>query len=171
MTFETFGDLADVEEAGVKMIRHVELWDPGHADVKPWGRPWFAHFVPKVNTAFCASPLFFCSVCSTHLDGLTKWRELGKDELPSGCESGVEYQTGERRSGFALDLNPPEADRLVINTKTYLRFLLSAFHSAGGSTRTQVLEDIAEAFEDDVDVVVNCTGIGAQRLGGVADQN
>jgi D-amino-acid oxidase len=51
-----------------------------------------------------------------------------------------------------------------------MKWLLDQFIAAGGTTCRRQLAHINEAFGENTDVVVNCTGIGARVLGGVEDE-
>ncbi|CAG8595846.1 3351_t:CDS:2 [Cetraspora pellucida] len=63
-------------------------------------------------------------------------------------------------------------DVFTINVDKYLYWLLNQFTSAGGKTQRIYINHINELMENNnVDVIVNCTGIGAKTLGGVDDLN
>ncbi|CAG8468552.1 4466_t:CDS:2 [Scutellospora calospora] len=63
-------------------------------------------------------------------------------------------------------------DVFTINVDKYLHWLLNQFTSAGGKTQRIYINHINELMENNnVDVIVNCTGIGAKTLGGVDDLN
>ncbi|RHZ61911.1 hypothetical protein Glove_345g53 [Diversispora epigaea] len=72
-------------------------------------------------------------------------------ELPPNAKFGIVYTT------------------VTIDVPKYLHWLLDQFINAGGKTRKMHISHINEAFEDDVHIVVNCTGICAKTLGGVED--
>ncbi|KAI9489980.1 hypothetical protein BDB00DRAFT_840341 [Zychaea mexicana] len=79
-----------------------------------------------------------------------------ENELPPGAKIGYRYTT------------------MVVNAPHYLHWLQHQFKSAGGIIVRRRLLHIRDAFELDdgwgaVDAVVNCTGLGARYLGGVAD--
>ncbi|KAI9300428.1 hypothetical protein BJ944DRAFT_273065 [Cunninghamella echinulata] len=58
---------------------------------------------------------------------------------------------------------------VLINSPYYLNWLLKQFTMKGGKIQRKELKDIHEAFDDYVDAVVNCTGLGSLSLGGVKD--
>ncbi|KAF4509093.1 hypothetical protein G6O67_005396 [Ophiocordyceps sinensis] len=87
---------------------------------------------------------------------LPDFRELGPDELLPGHESGCEFTS------------------VCINTATYLQWLLGQCLKAGVVFKRAVLSDIAEAAAmshtgSPASVVVNATGLGSLKLGGVRD--
>lgn len=51
----------------------------------------------------------------------------------------------------------------------YLSWLLKQFLLLGGQRKKQTLSHLSDAITDDIDIVVNCTGVRAKDLGGVAD--
>ncbi|RIB16659.1 hypothetical protein C2G38_1969910 [Gigaspora rosea] len=79
------------------------------------------------------------------------FRVLPPYKLPPGVEFGLSYTT------------------ITINGPKYIRWLLKQFTIAGGKIKKVRLSHINESFDDDVDIVVNCTGIGARTFGGVQD--
>ncbi|GBB90208.1 hypothetical protein RclHR1_01710008 [Rhizophagus clarus] len=80
-----------------------------------------------------------------------KFQVIPKDKLPKGAEYGLSYVT--------VSMDVPK----------YLRWLLSQFTNAGGKTKKIHLNHLNDAFEPDVDIIVNCSGINARTLGGVND--
>ncbi|PKK64631.1 hypothetical protein RhiirC2_716142 [Rhizophagus irregularis] len=78
-----------------------------------------------------------------------KFRNLNKEELPTGIECGVTYKTD--------------------NLTPYLNYLLNTFISLGGTTQHVSLSHLNECIESDTDVVINCSGIHAGTLGCVED--
>lgn len=84
------------------------------------------------------------------------YRELGPAELVAGHDSGCEFTS------------------VCINTATYLQWLLGQCLKAGVVVKRAVLSDIAEAEAmshtgSAATIVVNATGLGSLRLGGVKD--
>ncbi|CAG8530185.1 1922_t:CDS:2 [Paraglomus occultum] len=73
-------------------------------------------------------------------------------QLPAGAKSGISYTT------------------VAIDVPKYLKWLLQQFIAAGGKTQRCHLAHVKGAFGENVDVVVNCTGIRARTLGGIEDQ-
>jgi len=59
---------------------------------------------------------------------------------------------------------------VAIDVPKYLKWQLQKFTDGGGNTQRCRLKHIKEAFGENVDVVVNCTGLRASNLGGVEDQ-
>lgn len=89
-------------------------------------------------------------------DVLGGYRELSEDELIPGHESGAEVTS------------------LCINTAIYLPWLLGQCLKAGVVIKRAVLSHIDEAKTlshtgKPADIIVNTTGLGALKLGGVAD--
>ncbi|RIA89424.1 hypothetical protein C1645_824881 [Glomus cerebriforme] len=80
-----------------------------------------------------------------------KFQVIPKDKLPKGVEYGISYTT--------VSMDVPK----------YLRWLLNQFTNAGGTKKKAHLNHLNDAFEPDVDIVVNCTGISARTFGGVED--
>ncbi|CAG8787945.1 813_t:CDS:2, partial [Dentiscutata erythropus] len=80
-----------------------------------------------------------------------KFRVLPQRKLPPGVEFGLSYTT------------------ITIHGPRYIRWLLKQFVCAGGKIKKVHLSHINESFEDDVDIVVNCTGLNARTFGGVQD--
>jgi hypothetical protein len=67
---------------------------------------------------------------------------------------------------------------VLINSPHYLTWLLRQFISKGGKLHRQTLNCISEVFDgieegerQQVDGVVNCTGLGSLHLGGVKDSS
>jgi len=85
------------------------------------------------------------------------FRELDKDELPEGIDSGCEWTS------------------VCINTVLYLSWLVGQCRSLGVTFKRAVLKHITEASAlgpqgARVDIVINCSGLLASRLGGVMDK-
>ncbi|KAG9300702.1 hypothetical protein G9A89_023500 [Geosiphon pyriformis] len=81
------------------------------------------------------------------------YRHLEKHELPDGVGFGITYKT------------------VTINPESYLNYLLNTFISLGGTTRYADLAHIQEAIFPETNIVINCSGIHARKLGGVQDIN
>lgn len=89
-------------------------------------------------------------------DVLGNYRELNTDELIAGHESGAEVTS------------------ICINTAVYLPWLLGQCLKAGVVVKREILEHIREAKHlshtgNPADIVINATGLGARKLGGVED--
>lgn len=82
------------------------------------------------------------------------FRRLNKDELPEGIQHGATFTC------------------ILIDTPHYLPFLQQMFEERGGRMIRASLQDVSEiaTYAPQVDAVVNCTGLGARELGGVADK-
>ena len=83
---------------------------------------------------------------------------LREDELPPGFDSGSTFTS------------------VCINTSLYLPYLVSQCLKNGVIFERRILDHISVAKSlhhsgEPADVVVNCTGISARKLGGVMDQN
>ena len=74
-----------------------------------------------------------------------EYRRLTSEELPEGYKSGFTFQS------------------LCIEMPIYSAYVLDAFAKDGGSLIVREVHGFDEAFEE-VDVVVNCTGLGSQAL-------
>ncbi|KAG1048753.1 hypothetical protein G6F43_008876 [Rhizopus delemar] len=77
-----------------------------------------------------------------------------KDELPEGAKIGHYYTT------------------VLINSPVYLKWLETKFKELGGIIEQRMIRDI-KVFADqnkDVDVLINCTGLGSKYIGGVKDK-
>ena len=90
-------------------------------------------------------------------DVLGGYRELSQDELIPGHESGA------------------EVDSICINTAVYLPWLLGQCLKAGVVVKRGVLEHIQQAkllshTGTEADIIINATGLGARKLGGVQDE-
>ncbi|KAI8876039.1 nucleotide-binding domain-containing protein [Backusella circina FSU 941] len=75
---------------------------------------------------------------------------LQKEELPEGISFGYYFTT------------------VLISPGKYLSWLQTQFLNLGGKRCVQNVESITDVTTDDVDIVVNCTGLGAKNL--VGDQ-
>ncbi|CAO3627033.1 unnamed protein product [Mucor fragilis] len=58
---------------------------------------------------------------------------------------------------------------VLINPLVYLPWLFKQYLAMGGKHRKQKIDRISDAMSDDVDIVVNCTGVRAKDLAGVMD--
>ncbi|KAL8796163.1 MAG: hypothetical protein Q9195_001496 [Heterodermia aff. obscurata] len=90
-------------------------------------------------------------------DVVPDFRNLTKDELPPGHETGNTFTS------------------VCINTAIYLPWLTSECLKAGVVFQRQILNHISDAANvhhsgKKADVVVNCTGLSAGKLGGVMDE-
>jgi len=79
------------------------------------------------------------------------FRVLEKHELPHGAVCGVKYTT------------------FAINPVRYMLYLLERCTALGAVTVRREVDSLEQCFAEDVDVVVNCTGMGARTLAG--DEN
>ncbi|KAF0464778.1 nucleotide-binding domain-containing protein [Gigaspora margarita] len=86
-------------------------------------------------------------------DFVPEFRVIPLEELPSGVEYGVSYIT--------VSLNVPK----------YLQWLLDQFIANGSKRKKIHLSHINESFfaDNEIDVVVNCTGVNARTFSGVMD--
>ncbi|KAJ3127204.1 hypothetical protein HK098_006656 [Nowakowskiella sp. JEL0407] len=87
--------------------------------------------------------------------GLTpNFRELEHDELLDGIEFGFQFDT------------------LLINAPKFLTWLLNKYEALGGSIVLEETTRLSDLYNrnPDVDIVINCSGIGARTLGDVEDQ-
>ncbi|KAI8373705.1 hypothetical protein BD560DRAFT_327905 [Blakeslea trispora] len=78
---------------------------------------------------------------------------IDKSELPKEIAIGYHYTT------------------VLINSLVYLPWLFKQYLLLGGRHCRQRINCISEAMSDDVDIVVNCTGVGVRNLGGVNDKS
>ncbi|KAI0429149.1 DAO-domain-containing protein [Xylaria sp. FL1042] len=84
------------------------------------------------------------------------FRVLNKHELPAEIDNGTTFKT------------------FCINVPVYLQYLYKKVLDAGVVRKRASLEHINEAVDlrsdgSKADVVINCTGIGSAKIGGVAD--
>jgi D-amino-acid oxidase len=91
-------------------------------------------------------------------DVVPDFRTLSKSELPPGVDSGTAFTS------------------LCINTAIYLPYLASQCLKNGAVVKRAILTHISEAAElhhsgKKADIVVNCTGLLASKLGGVMDRD
>ncbi|CAI2189205.1 7524_t:CDS:2 [Funneliformis geosporum] len=107
------------------------------------------------DTGVIRIPNFDFYAKDPHIDSETllkdiyyKFQVLPKHELPKNVEYGVSFTT---------------------DVPKYLRWLLNQFTSAGGVTQKAHLNHLNDAFEPDVNFVINCTGINARTFCGVED--
>ncbi|KAH7241470.1 D-amino-acid oxidase [Fusarium tricinctum] len=87
---------------------------------------------------------------------LDDYRELETGELPPGVVSGFEFRS------------------VCINTPLYLGWLVGQCRRAGIVLRRGTIEHVSDArnysHRDNIaNIVINCTGLGSSRLGGVED--
>ena len=87
-----------------------------------------------------------------------QYKEIPQDQLGPGIHSGYMFTS------------------VCINTAIYLPWLLSQCLKAGVVFKREILEQIADAAKihhsgKRAQLVVNCTGLSALKLGGVEDQN
>ncbi|EUC42306.1 hypothetical protein COCMIDRAFT_29064 [Bipolaris oryzae ATCC 44560] len=90
-------------------------------------------------------------------DVVPNFRVLPKSELPEDCDTGTEFSS------------------VCINTAVYLPWILGQCVKAGVIIKRGILSHISEAASfhpsGHADVIVNCTGLLASKLGGVMDSN
>ncbi|KAF8475576.1 hypothetical protein BDZ91DRAFT_185616 [Kalaharituber pfeilii] len=91
-------------------------------------------------------------------DIVPEFRQLRPDELPEGVTSGTLWKS------------------VCVNTAIYLPYLVSQCLKLGVVFRRAVLKHISEArslhhTNSPADLVVNCAGLLASKLGGVEDKN
>jgi D-amino-acid oxidase len=91
-------------------------------------------------------------------DVFPDFRHLKKEELPEGMDSGIGFTT------------------VCINTGIYLPYLASQCLKNGVVLKRAIISHISEAAEHHhsgkkADVIVNCTGLLASKLGGVMDRD
>ncbi|ORY02214.1 nucleotide-binding domain-containing protein [Basidiobolus meristosporus CBS 931.73] len=91
--------------------------------------------------------------CDPWFSKILRFRNLDKSELPENVVLGYEFDT------------------VCINTQQYLVWLQKRFQENGGTIEQRKLDDIRDAFDaaEQVDIVINCTGLQARYLGGVKD--
>ncbi|RCH79813.1 hypothetical protein CU098_003470 [Rhizopus stolonifer] len=77
-----------------------------------------------------------------------------KDGLPKGAKMGHFYTT------------------VLVNSPVYLKWLELKFKELGGTIERKVIRNLKEfaSENEDIDVLINCTGLGARYLGGVQDK-
>lgn len=108
--------------------------------------PWFRDVVPNVSIA----NLLFRSNSTER----GQFENLLRNNLDEDIESATRFTS------------------VCINTAIYLPWLLSQCCEQGVTFRRGCFQHVREALELDdrkVDIVINCTGLGAARLGGVMD--
>ena len=93
-----------------------------------------------------------------HVANMVKYRQLQADECPPGYTSGNAFTS------------------VCINTSIYLPWLVSQCLKAGVVFKRGMFNHISEAALVHhtgrlANVVVNCTGLSARKLGGVMDEN
>lgn len=79
------------------------------------------------------------------------WRELKGDEMPKGAKFGLSYQT------------------YVINSPLFIKCLFEFVKSKGVKVDVKEVNHIQDIFDSDTEIVFNCCGLGASKLGGVED--
>lgn len=87
-----------------------------------------------------------------------QYREIPQDQLGPGINSGYAYTS------------------VCINTAIYLSWLVSQCLKAGVIFKREILAHISDAAKVHhssrrAELIVNCTGLSALKLGGVEDQN
>jgi hypothetical protein len=115
--------------------------------------PWFKDMVPDV----CDSA-FFCEQKQSGSYVPLKFNVVSKEKLPPGVDSATKWKS------------------VCINTALYLPWLASQCLRNGVVIKRGVLGHISEAVGlhhtgKRADLIVNCTGLLASRLGGVMDKN
>ncbi|KAF2708778.1 nucleotide-binding domain-containing protein [Pleomassaria siparia CBS 279.74] len=89
---------------------------------------------------------------------IPNFRVLPKSSLPSDCDTGTSFTS------------------VCINTAIYLPYLLGQCVKSGMTIERAILSHISEATllhasGEPADIIINCTGLGALKLGGVLDTN
>ncbi|KAG0652687.1 D-amino-acid oxidase [Hyphodiscus hymeniophilus] len=130
----------DVPEAGIHFQNSVIL--TRDKDLKATSGQWFNELLSK-------SPWF--------KDTVPDFRILPKSELPAEADSGTAFTS------------------VCINTAVYLPYLVSQCLKTGAVFKRAVLAHISDAASlhasgNRADLVVNCTGLLASKLGGVMDK-
>lgn len=115
------------------------------------GEVWYKHIMPNVHNRSLRSWVAPCSLYD-------QFRMLRQEELPPGFDSGSAFTS------------------VCINTSLYLPYLVSQCLKNGVVFERHILDHVSVAKTlhhsgEAADVVVNCTGISARKLGGVMDQN
>ncbi|PHZ10568.1 nucleotide-binding domain-containing protein [Rhizopus microsporus ATCC 52813] len=75
-----------------------------------------------------------------------------KDELPENAKIGHTYTT------------------VLVNSPIYLKWLENNFKGLGGVIEKRAINDLREVLHQDVDVVINCTGLGSKYIAGIQDK-
>lgn len=83
---------------------------------------------------------------------LVDYKETAANDLPKGASFGITFQ--------AWNFNCP---KFLANFRTYLE------QKRGVTVLRKKLTHVSQAYLPHTKVVINCTGIGAHKLGGVAD--
>jgi D-amino-acid oxidase len=134
---------------------HTRVKDEGSANAKWYAEllsldPWFKDVVPDVSS------LLRALVDDTHC--FSQFRLLPKDSLGPDIDSATSFTS------------------VCINTAIYLPWLVSQCLKNKVIFKRAVFKHISEASSPTihplnmVNVVVNCTGIGASKLGGIEDK-
>lgn len=128
--------------------------------------PWFKNLVKDVSHL----DIFISNL--QYVDNSKKFNFLNeKDELPEGAKIGHYYTTGIKRSWEKLACKITFF-LVLINSPVYLKWLETKFKELGGTIEQKIIRDI-KVFADqnkDVDVLINCTGLGSKYMGGVKDK-
>lgn len=114
--------------------------------------PWYKDIVPNVSG---------CSVYLTDIGTayvVLQFTKIPINQLPAGYDDGCSFQT------------------VCINTALYLPWLTSKCLKAGVVLKRGAFGHIAEAAHvhhssQKADLIVNCTGLSAGKLGGVEDKS
>jgi D-amino-acid oxidase len=131
----------DVPEAGIHFQNTVIL--NRKKDVESTTGQWFNELLSK-------SPWF--------KDVVPDFRVLPEKDLPEGTDSATAFTS------------------VCINTAIYLPYLLSECRKNGVVLKREILKHISDAAGmhhsgNKVDIIVNCTGLLASKLGGVMDKD
>ncbi|KAI9801757.1 MAG: hypothetical protein M1825_003129 [Sarcosagium campestre] len=91
-------------------------------------------------------------------DVLPNFKEIPANELPAGVDSGKSFTS------------------VCINTAVYLPWLLGQCLKHGVVLKRRIILHVLDAAHhhhsgQKADIIVNCTGLGASRLGGVEDKD
>jgi len=87
-----------------------------------------------------------------------QYKQIPKDKLIPGCDNGNSFTS------------------VCINTAIYLPWLVSQCRKNGVVFKREIFKHVTDAAKvhhsgQQADLVVNCTGLGALKLGGVEDKN
>lgn len=101
-------------------------------------------------------PMLLCTSCLPTYD--VQFREVPKDELRDGIDNATTFTS------------------VCINTAIYLPWLVGQCLAAGVIFKRAVFRHISEAAEahhsgQAADLIINCTGLSASKLGGVEDKS
>ena len=89
---------------------------------------------------------------------------------------GIEYSTKDPWFATFLPNYQRKGDMIkyqtiAINPEKYLNWLEEQYVSKGGKIVMATISHINECFSENVDIVINCSGLGSKTLGGVCDSN